>query len=76
MTVIGPLILTSLVMTSPNNFAKQQAALATYKQTGMEDQVNLIVKRNFKKEWERPALYLYQANELILQRRLTISFSF
>lgn len=76
MTVIAPLILTSLVMTSNNNFAKQQAALATYKQTGMERQVNIFVKSKFKKEWEKPVGYIYQANEVLLHRRITISFSF
>lgn len=74
--MIAPFILTSLVMTSTNDFAKQQAALATYKQSGMEDKVNLVIKRNFKKEWEKPASYIYQANEILLQKRITISFSF
>jgi hypothetical protein len=76
MTVIGPIVITALTFTTPNNNAKQLAVLATYKQTGMESRVNYFVKENVKKEWEKPAAYIYQANELLLQKRITFSFSF
>lgn len=74
--MIAPIVMTALTFTTPSKQAQNLSMLATYKQTGMERRVNYFVKENFKKEWEKPASYIYQANELLLQKRITISFSF
>lgn len=74
--MIGTFLVSSLIFSSGNQGAQRHTALALFKQTGLEKEVQLTVRTMVNKDWEKPAAYLYQANEIVLNKRITLSFSF
>lgn len=71
-----PLFVASLIMSSPNKTAQEQAMLATYKQSGLEKMVNNNFQRMVDKEQKDMLFYSYQIIRGIQNKEVTIGFSF
>lgn len=76
MEIVGPIFVTVLVFSSPNQEAHKQVVLATYKQTGMEAVVNKQINYYVDKDYQKMVGYTYQIGQMIKNKEVTIGFSF
>jgi cytochrome oxidase Cu insertion factor (SCO1/SenC/PrrC family) len=74
--ITGPLILVAAISSTNNVDAKNNAAIAAYKQTGMETITNNLTNRYVDKTMEEKLTLLFQANQLLINKSITVRFNF
>jgi len=75
-SITGPLLLVAAISTTNNTDAKNNAAIAAYKQTGMEAITNNLTNKYIDKTMEEKLALLLQANQLLINKSITVRFNF
>lgn len=74
--ITGPLLLVAAISSTNNIDAQRAATIAAYKQTGMESVANSLTNKYVDKTMEEKLVLLVQANQLFINKSISVKFTF
>lgn len=74
--ITGPLLLVAAISSTDNTQAKLAATTAAYKQTGIESIANSLTNKYVDKTMEEKLVLLVQANQLFINKSISVKFTF